>query len=133
MVEIFLNHVSQYGVNVADIFVLTPTLPEQPKDQIVYILSSPMLNIWCFLGVCHLVSIGYVMKKSRDKISRDFEENLQRHLSISLSKFLQIFREHGEDLIARFDEVLIREEPEELRLLMDVYVNGEVSYTLRPN
>ena len=64
------------------------------------------------------------MNKFRNKIFRDFEENLYRHLNISLSEFLQIFREHGDDLIARFDEVLKTEGPEELRLLMDVYVNG---------
>ena len=70
------------------------------------------------------------MNKFRNKIIRDFEENLYRHLNISLSEFLHIFREHGEDPIARFDEVLKTEGPEELRLLMDVYVNGlSILYT----
>ena len=64
------------------------------------------------------------MKKFRNKIFRDFEENLYRHLNISLSEFLQIFREQGEDPIAKFDEVLRKEGPEELRFLMDFYVNG---------
>ena len=83
-----------------------------------------------FLGVCIWVKIKYVMNKFRNKIFRDFEENLYRHLNISLSEFLQIFREHGEDPIARFDEVLKTEGPEELRLLMDVYVNGlSILYT----
>ena len=83
-----------------------------------------------FLGVCIWVTIKYVMNKFRNKIFWDFEENLYRHLNISLSEFLQIFREHGEDPIARFDEVLKTEGPEELRLLMDVYVNGlSILYT----
>ena len=70
------------------------------------------------------------MNKFRNKIFRDFEENLYRHLNISLSEFLLMFREHGEDPIARFDEVLKKEGPEELRLLMDVYVNGlSILYT----
>ena len=77
-----------------------------------------------FLCVCIKVTVKYVMNKFRNKIFRDFEENLYRHLNISVSEFLQIFREHGEDPIARFGEVLKTEEPEELRLLMDVYVNG---------
>ena len=83
-----------------------------------------------FLGVCIQVTIKYVMNKFRNKIFRDFEENLYRHLNISLSEFLLMFREHGEDPIARFDEVLKTEGPEELRLLMDVYVNGlSILYT----
>ena len=75
------------------------------------------------------------MNKFRNKIFRDFEENLYRYLNISLSEFLQIFREHGEDPIARIDEVLKTGGAEELRLLMDVYVNGlsigQVSTTSR--
>ena len=70
------------------------------------------------------------MKKFWNKIFRDFEENFYRHLNISLSEFLQIFREHGADPIAEFDEVLRKEGSEKLRLLMDVYVNGlSILYT----
>ena len=70
------------------------------------------------------------MNKFRNKIFRDFEENLYRHLNISISEFSWIFREHGEDPIAEFDKVLREDGPEELRLLMDVYLNGlSIIYT----
>ena len=70
------------------------------------------------------------MNKFRNKIFRDFQENLYRHLNISLLEFLRIFREHGEDLIAKFDEVPRKEGPEKLRRLMDVYVDGlSIIYT----
>jgi hypothetical protein len=49
---------------------------------------------------------------------------------LKMSEFVGIFREHGEDPIARFDEVLKEEGPDELLLLMDVYINGlSILYT----
>ena len=43
---------------------------------------------------------------------------------MSLSNFARIFREHGEDPIEELDKVLEQDGPDEVRLLMDVYING---------
>jgi hypothetical protein len=64
------------------------------------------------------------MNQFRDKIFREFEEKLYRYLNMSLSNFARIFREHGQDPIEELDKVLEQDGPDEVRLLMDVYING---------
>ena len=83
-----------------------------------------MLNLM-FSSV--FVTIKYVMNKFRNKIFRDFEENLYCHLNIPLSNFCT-YSENMVRIDYRFDDPERR--AEELRLLMDVYVNGlSIIYT----
>ena len=64
------------------------------------------------------------MNQFKDKILKEFESKLYRYLNMSLSEFLGVFRKHGEDPMVEFDKVLEEDGPDELRLLMDVYING---------
>lgn len=43
---------------------------------------------------------------------------------MSLNNFARIFREHGQDPIEELDKVLEQDGPDEVRLLMDAYING---------
>jgi len=64
------------------------------------------------------------MNQFKDKILKEFESKLYRYLNMSLREFLGVFRKHGQDPMEEFDKVLEEDGPDELRLLMDVYING---------
>jgi hypothetical protein len=60
----------------------------------------------------------------KDKILQEFEGNLYRCLNMSLSQYLGIFQEHGEDPMAEIDEVFETEGPNEFRLYLNHCLNG---------
>ena len=64
------------------------------------------------------------MNQFKDKILQEFEGNLYRCLNMSLSQYLGIFQEHGEDRMAEIDEVFETEGPNELRIYLNHCING---------